>query len=104
MDIDETYSWEQLARAFWDMLDEIDTASDIAKADSGRYRKLVSDAHMKRWKYSKSDGYTVSFRVHPRGGNKCTCVIASSDNTPAVAHGAEMGGYVKVKCEFCQNR
>ncbi|KAB2676748.1 hypothetical protein F9K85_09640 [Brucella tritici] len=35
---------------------------------------------------------------------KCGCVIATAKNTPSVASGKELGGYVKVECEDCREQ
>lgn len=34
--------------------------------------------------------------------DKCTCVYATARNTPSVASGYEMGGYVKEECDHCR--
>jgi len=40
----------------FEILDNIDTASDIAKGDDALYRSLVSQEHKKRFKYANHDG------------------------------------------------
>ncbi len=40
----------------------------------------------------------------PKDAVKCTCVYATSDNTPAVRSGHEMGGYLKEECLYCRER
>ena len=56
-------NWEQIARDLYDLLDDIDTADDLAKSDDKLYRALVRQAHAKRFKYATTDGYTVDFKV-----------------------------------------
>ena len=40
----------------WDILDEVDTASDVAKGNDDAYRQLVHDTVQKRFKVLLSDG------------------------------------------------
>lgn len=54
-------TWEEIARALFNLLDDIDTASDIAKSDDALYRKLVHKAHRRRFEFATTDGYEVSF-------------------------------------------
>lgn len=56
-------TWEQIARNLFDILDDIDTADDIAKHDCEGYRNLVRKLHHKRFAYATTDGYTVDFHV-----------------------------------------
>ncbi len=58
--------WEKIARALFDMLDEIDTIDDLAKGDEKLYRNLVRKEHIKRFDYAATDGYVVRFK--PTGG------------------------------------
>lgn len=97
--------YNKVAQFLYGLLDDIDTASDIAKADDSKYRRLVEHIQSrKREAVAECDGYTVTFK------------------TPAsVAHGwipvgerlPDMeAGYVLVHCEggkigddfFCRNR
>ena len=39
----------------WMLLDDIDTADDIAKADDAVYRSLCRQAHQKRWTVLTTD-------------------------------------------------
>lgn len=55
-------NWEQIARDLYDLLDDIDTADDIAKSDDKLYRSLVRQAHAKRFNYATTDGYEVYFK------------------------------------------
>ena len=59
----EAESWEHIARDLFNILDEIDTADDIAKGDEGFYRNLVRRHVRARFKYATTDGYRVSFNV-----------------------------------------
>lgn len=44
----------------WQIIDDIDTASDIAKSDNGLYRKIVEGLQKKRWRTGiTTDGYTL---------------------------------------------
>jgi len=56
-------TWEEIARDLYDLLDEIDTASDLAKDNDKLYRNLVDKQHRKRFDYATTDGYTVEFNV-----------------------------------------
>jgi hypothetical protein len=45
----------------WQIIDDIDTAGDMAKDDNSYYRKLVEQIQKKRWDTDiKSDGYTIT--------------------------------------------
>jgi elongation factor P hydroxylase len=59
----QSFTWEQIARALFDLLDDCDTADDAAKSDDAVFRALVREAHHKRFDYGVSDGYTVKFKV-----------------------------------------
>ena len=56
-------NWEQVAHDLYDLLDDIDTADDLAKDDDKLYRRLVRRAHAKRFEYATTDRYTVDFKV-----------------------------------------
>lgn len=44
----------------WSIIDDIDTAGDIAKSDDKLYRGLAEKAQAKRWETGiKSDGYSL---------------------------------------------
>lgn len=43
--------WEIIARDLYEMLDDVDTASDIAKGNDALYRNLVARAHKSRFRY-----------------------------------------------------
>lgn len=58
-------TWEQIARNLFNLLDDCDTADDIAKSDDAMFRSLVRKAHKERFKYGQTDGYEVEFNVNP---------------------------------------
>lgn len=58
-------NYEGIAQALWAILDDIDTADDIAKSDDVAYRRMVRNLHRKRWAYGNSDGYTVTLKTEP---------------------------------------
>lgn len=43
------------------LLDDIDTAGDIAKADDKLYRSIVEKTHRRRFEVASTDGYSVTF-------------------------------------------
>lgn len=43
------------------LLDDIDTAEDIAKSDDRIYRSLVHRAQRRRFEVASTDGYSVTF-------------------------------------------
>ena len=57
--------WEKTARFLWDVLDDIDTADDLAKDNHKLYRNLVRNHNARRWLISSSDGYKVTFKGTP---------------------------------------
>lgn len=55
---------EVIAQFLYGLLDEIDTASDMAKSDDSAYRKLVERIQArKREVVAECDGYTVKFKT-----------------------------------------
>ncbi|MHC4398001.1 MAG: hypothetical protein ACYS1A_20350 [Planctomycetota bacterium] len=61
--VGDKMSWEQVARALWELLDSIDTLPDMLKpgtevAHDKCWRMMVGRAE-KRHKYLVSDGYTL---------------------------------------------
>ena len=50
------------AEPLWDLLDDIDTASDVAKADNAAYRRMVEKVQRERFKYADSDGYSLTWK------------------------------------------
>lgn len=49
----------------WMLLDDVDTADDIAKADDAVYRSLCRQAHQKRW--AVMTGAEVDAAIRARG-------------------------------------
>jgi hypothetical protein len=45
----------------WMLLDDVDTADDIAKADDALYRSLCRQAHKKRWDVLTSDDNVLHY-------------------------------------------
>lgn len=56
---------ETTATAFWDLLDAIDTVSDMAKGDDAGYRRAVERLHRRRFEYATTDGYTLTWLTSP---------------------------------------
>lgn len=54
--------WERIAMHLFGLLDDIDTASDLAKADDAGYRRIVEQTHPSRFRVAVTDGYRVVFR------------------------------------------
>ena len=50
------------------LLDDIDTASDIAKSDDAIYRTLVHRLNRKRFEVASTDGYSVKFHARAADG------------------------------------
>lgn len=44
------------------LLDDIDTAEDIAKSDDAAFRIMVHRLHRRRFEVATTDGYTVTFK------------------------------------------
>lgn len=47
----------------WMLLDDVDTADDIAKADDAIYRSLCRQAHAKRWDVLTGDEVDAAIRA-----------------------------------------
>jgi hypothetical protein len=52
---------KDVASYLWKLLDDIDTASDIANGDPDVYRHLVQNIQRKRFEVGDTDGHTVVF-------------------------------------------
>lgn len=51
---------DEIIGKLWDIIDNIDTASDIAKEDDKLYRAIVEKEQAKRWSFGiKTDGYRL---------------------------------------------
>ena len=57
--------YEKVARFLFGVLDDIDTADDMAKADETLYRSLVRRYHAKRFLVATTDGYTLTWLDDP---------------------------------------
>lgn len=53
---------EKIAQFLWKLLDDIDTASDIAKSDDKAYREMVEKIQRRRFEVGTTDGYKVTFK------------------------------------------
>jgi hypothetical protein len=53
--------FEKAAQFLWGLLDDIDTASDRAKADDKAYRQIVERIQRRRFDVGSTDGQTVTF-------------------------------------------
>ena len=59
---DEIEKWKTIANALFQLLDDIDTAEDIAKSNNKLFRSLVHKTHLKRYDFAETDGYNVKFK------------------------------------------
>lgn len=50
------------AQFLWKLLDDIDTASDIAKGDDKSYRAMVEKIQRRRFECGSTNGYRVTFQ------------------------------------------
>jgi hypothetical protein len=60
---DPATDFRAVAERLWSILDDIDTASDIAKGDDDAFRRSVEHLHRLRFEVGSTDGYRVSFRT-----------------------------------------
>lgn len=61
----------EVAQYLYQLLDDIDTAGDMAKGDDKLYRSIVERIQSKKWLVvDKCDGYTVQFK--PASNAMCT--------------------------------
>ena len=59
--MDRIQQLEATVKFLWDILDDIDTAGDIAKFNDAAYRDMVESHQKKRWKTGiTTDGYTLN--------------------------------------------
>lgn len=61
---DDMADYEKAARFLFDLLDDIDTVSDMAKADDAEYRETVEVIQRRRFEVAdvSADAQTVTFR------------------------------------------
>jgi hypothetical protein len=50
-------NWEEIAKALWGLLDDIDTLSDMYKPGKTPYFEAVAERTARRFDYLESDGY-----------------------------------------------
>ena len=58
--------YEDAAQFLWGLLDDIDTASDVARADDAIYREMVEKIQRCRFEVGSTDGYTVKFHARKK--------------------------------------
>lgn len=66
MSLDQAQRMEMLhdaAQFLFALLDDIDTASDRAKADDKAYREIVERIQKRRFEVASTDGYVVLFHA-----------------------------------------
>jgi hypothetical protein len=49
----------------WGLLDDVDTAGDMAKRNDKAYRSIVEGIHLKRQQVAESDGYEIFIKECP---------------------------------------
>lgn len=57
--------YEKAARFLFDLLDDIDTTSDMAKSNDVAYRAQVERIQRRRFEAAMTDGYVVKFLDEP---------------------------------------
>lgn len=57
--ITDVHKLQRLVENLWQIIDHIDTASDVAKDNDNLYRDIVHKWQKKRHEYVKSDGYSL---------------------------------------------
>ena len=60
---EENVRLHEIAMFLFDILDDIDTASDVAKDNHNWYRLRVEHLHCKRFEVMETDGYTVKIKI-----------------------------------------
>ncbi len=61
---DHVGSLTSLVEALWDIIDDIDTATDFAKGSDKKYRVIVEWLQKKRWQLGiTTDGHTLDLRA-----------------------------------------
>ena len=54
--------YEKIANFLFELLDNIDTAEDMAKDNHEMFREIVHSQHRRRFQVADTDGYTVVFK------------------------------------------
>jgi hypothetical protein len=55
-------NYKKIAEELFKLLDNIDTASDMAKDNDKLYRALVAKEHKKRFNYASTDGFKIQWK------------------------------------------
>lgn len=55
--------YKQAATFLWDLLDNIDTAGDMAKGDDKLYRAIVERHQRRRFEVGSTDGYSLELKT-----------------------------------------
>lgn len=76
----DAINYEGIAHFLFGLLDDIDTAADIAKGDHRLYREMVERIHRRRFEVASTDGYAVTFGAS--GDLRKPAVAANSSSTP----------------------
>lgn len=53
---------EHIALFLYQLLDDIDTASDVAKGDNAAYRRIVERIQRRRFEVATTDGYNFEWK------------------------------------------
>jgi len=61
--VDQLNRLEYVAQFLFKLLDDIDTADDMAKSDDAGYRRLVQKIQRRRFEVAETDGYTVTWKA-----------------------------------------
>lgn len=101
--------WEFIAKFLWRLLDNIDTASDMAKDNDRAYREFAEQEHRKRFQVGSTDGYAVRFSAEAlkdhssgpasedREGFEKS--ITQNGNLPHMAHKHANGKYLRAEIQ-----
>ena len=57
--VTDAHKLQRLVEHLWQIIDHIDTASDVAKDNDNLYREIVHKWQKKRHEYVKTDGYAL---------------------------------------------
>ena len=66
-EVTDVIALRQMADRLWSLLDDIDTADDIAKSNDAAYRKLVRNRAKARGLVLESDGFNLYLPNHTIG-------------------------------------
>jgi len=56
-------TFKETAEFLFFLLDDVDTADDLAKDNDNLFRNLVRKAHSRRFEVASTDGYSISWGV-----------------------------------------